>query len=60
MLVLTRKAGETMVIDRDDLNIKVVILNVNAGQVRIGVEAPKHISVHRKEVQDRIDKEEGR
>ena len=41
-----------------DNKIKVVILSVKAGQVRIGIEAPKDISVHREEVYKRIQSEE--
>lgn len=51
MLLLTRKAGETIVIND---NIRVTVLQVNGGQVRIGVEAPAEIAVHRSEVHERI------
>nr|WP_314493231.1 carbon storage regulator CsrA [uncultured Pseudomonas sp.] len=51
MLILTRKAGETIVIND---NIRVTVLQVNGGQVRIGVEAPAEIAVHRSEVHERI------
>lgn len=53
MLVLTRRVGEKIVIDK---NIKVVVLGVQGGQVKIGIEAPKHISAHREEIQNKIDK----
>jgi carbon storage regulator len=47
MLILTRKAGETIVIG-DDIEISVVA--IAGGKVRIGVRAPKDVTVHRKEV----------
>ncbi len=47
MLVLTRKIGETLVIGD---NITVIILGIKENQVRIGINAPKDISVHRKEI----------
>lgn len=51
MLILTRKAGETIVIND---NIRVTVLQVNGGQVRIGIEAPPEIAVHRSEIHERI------
>ncbi|WP_296268440.1 carbon storage regulator CsrA [Pseudomonas sp. UBA6562] len=51
MLILTRKAGETIVIND---NIRVTVLQMNGGQVRIGIEAPAEIAVHRSEVHERI------
>ena len=47
MLVLTRRHGETLIIGD---NIEVSILSTNGKQVRLGIQAPKDISVHRKEV----------
>ena len=47
MLVLTRKIGETLIIDE---NIKVTIVDVRGKQVRIGIEAPSHIPVNREEI----------
>lgn len=56
MLILTRRIGETIVINS---NIRVTVLEVGrGGQIKIGVEAPKEVSVHREEVQKRIDAEE--
>lgn len=52
MLILTRKVGETIVIND---NIRVTVLQVKSGQVRLGIEAPKDVSVHRQEIQERID-----
>ncbi len=54
MLVLTRKVGQSIVI-KDD--IEVVILEVRGEQVRVGIRAPKDISVHRKEIYDQIHEE---
>jgi len=51
MLVLTRNVGESIIIG--DL-ITIVILGVKGGQVRIGVEAPKEIQVHREEIYEKI------
>ena len=51
MLALTRKKGETIVIGD---NIEVVVLGVSGEQVKLGVVAPKDISVHRKEIYEQI------
>lgn len=51
MLVLTRKLGEGITIAGQ---IKVVVLEVKAGQVRLGIEAPNSVQVHRDEVYARI------
>jgi carbon storage regulator len=56
MLVLTRSVGERLMIN--DGEIKIRVLEVKGNQVRIGIEAPKHIAVHREEIYNRIkDKE---
>jgi len=55
MLVLTRKVGETLVIGDD---IKITICAVNNSQVRVGIKAPKEISVHREEIYERIQSEQ--
>ena len=54
MLILTRRIGETLIING---NIKVAILGVKGNQVRVGVDAPKDIEVHREEIYDRIQAE---
>ena len=55
MLVLTRKAGETMMINDD---IAVTVLGVQGNQVRIGINAPLAVSVHRKEIYEKIKAQE--
>lgn len=56
MLILTRKAGETIVINE---NIKVRVLSVKGNQIRLGVEAPEDVPVHRQEIHERIRAEAG-
>jgi carbon storage regulator len=51
MLILTRRVGETVVIGD---SVTVTVLGVKGNQVRIGVKAPKDVSVHREEVFERI------
>ena len=51
MLILTRRVGESLRIGDD---VSITVLGIKGSQVRIGVSAPKTISVHREEVYDRI------
>ena len=54
MLILTRRVGETLVIGND---VTVTVLGVRGNQVRLGVNAPKEVAVHREEIYQRIQKE---
>ena len=54
MLILTRRVGESVMIGD---NVEITVLGVKGGQVRIGVKAPKEVSVHREEILDRIKHE---
>ena len=54
MLVLTRRCGESVTIGPD---IRVVVLGLKSGQVRLGIEAPPTVAVHREEVHARIQEE---
>lgn len=55
MLVLTRNIEEAIYINGE--TIKIIILNICGNQVRIGIEAPKEITVHREEIYHRIQEE---
>jgi carbon storage regulator len=54
MLVLTRKIGEGIIIGDD---IKITVVELKGGGVRIGIDAPRELKVHRQEVFDRIKQE---
>lgn len=54
MLVLTRKPGERIFLNDD---IIFTVLSSNPGQVRIGIEAPNYVSIHREEIYNKIKKE---
>jgi carbon storage regulator len=55
MLILTRRVGEKLRIGED---VSVIVLEVHGNQVRLGIAAPKSVTVHRKEVFERIAQEE--
>jgi carbon storage regulator len=55
MLILTRRVGETVMIGE---NVTVTVLGVKGNQVRIGVNAPRDVAVHREEIFERIKREE--
>jgi carbon storage regulator len=57
MLILTRRVGETVMIGNE---VTVTVLGVKGNQVRIGVNAPKDVAVHREEIYERIRREEDR
>lgn len=56
MLILTRRIGETLMVGD---NVSITVLGVKGNQVRIGVNAPKEVSVHREEIYQRIQREKG-
>jgi carbon storage regulator len=55
MLILTRRVGETVVIGND---VDVTVLGVKGNQVRLGVKAPREVTVHREEIYQRICREQ--
>jgi len=57
MLILTRRVGESLMVGDD---ITVTVLGVKGNQVRIGVNAPRDVAVHREEIYSRIHEEDGK
>jgi carbon storage regulator len=57
MLILTRKAGEALMIGEE---VTVTVMGVKGNQVRIGINAPKDVEVHREEIYDRVQQEKMR
>jgi carbon storage regulator len=56
MLILTRRISESVIIGD---NVKITVLGVKGSQVRLGIDAPKDVSVHREEIYERIRQEQG-
>lgn len=52
MLILTRRVDEALVIGEE---IKITVLGIRGNQIRLGVDAPKEVAVHRHEIQERIN-----
>jgi carbon storage regulator len=55
MLILTRRVGEVLMIND---NISITVLGVKGNQIRLGIDAPKEVPVHRKEIYQRIKAEQ--
>jgi len=51
MLILTRRVGEALMVGNDT---KIVVLGVKGSQIRLGINAPKDVKVHREEIYDKI------
>lgn len=57
MLILTRRVGETVMIGND---VIVTVLGIRGNQASVGINAPRSVAVHRKEIYERIQRGEGR
>lgn len=57
MLILTRRISESIIIGDD---VKITVLGVKGNQVRLGIDAPKDVTVHREEIYERIQSEKGK
>ena len=55
VLILTRRIGESVIINED---ITVTVLGIKGNQIRVGIDAPRHVSVHREEIYQRMKTEE--
>ena len=58
MLVLSRKKNESLIIGKGDQEVTIVVVEIRGDKVRLGVEAPKEVPVHRREVYDAIKRHE--
>lgn len=54
MLILTRKLGESIIIED---NIKVTVVDINNQQIKLGIDAPKHITINREEIAKKVKEE---
>ncbi len=54
MLILTRKLGESIIIED---NIKITVVDINKQQIKLGIDAPKHITINREEVAKKVQDE---
>lgn len=52
MLVLTRKLGESILIED---NIKITVIDINKQQIKLGIDAPKHITINREEIAKKVN-----
>lgn len=57
MLILTRRIGETLIVGEGKDRVTITVLGVNGHQVKIGIDAPRSVPVHREEIYDRIQAE---
>ena len=54
MLILTRRLGESIIIED---NIKVTVIDINKQQIKLGIDAPKHITINREEIAKKVNDE---
>jgi carbon storage regulator len=54
MLILTRKLGESIIIED---NIKITVIDINKQQIKLGIDAPKHITINREEISEKVQSE---
>ncbi len=54
MLILTRKLGESIIIED---NIKITVVDINKQQIKLGIDAPRHITINREEVAKKVKEE---
>lgn len=57
MLILSRSPGESLIIGEGEDRITLVVAGINGHQIKLGIDAPRHIPVHRQEIYERIQQE---